>query len=49
MHLDLHPGNVMHTSDGPVVIDWSNAAVGAAALDAANTWLTLPPGGPRVR
>jgi aminoglycoside phosphotransferase (APT) family kinase protein len=46
VHLDLHPGNVMHTSDGPVVIDWSNAAVGAAGLDAANTWLTLTAGQP---
>lgn len=46
VHLDLHPGNVMHTSNGPVVIDWSNAALGAAGLDAANTWLTLTAGQP---
>ena len=25
LHLDLHPGNVMMTRRGPVVIDWSNA------------------------
>src|SRR5580693_1192815 len=29
-HLDLHPGNVMLTSRGPVVIDWTNARAGAA-------------------
>src|SRR5271169_6725298 len=26
LHLDLHPANVMLTSRGPVVIDWSNAS-----------------------
>ena len=46
VHLDLHPGNVMLTAAGPVVIDWSNAAVGAEGLDAANTWLTLTAGQP---
>jgi aminoglycoside phosphotransferase (APT) family kinase protein len=30
MHLDLHPGNVMLTPEGPVVIDWTNAAAGPA-------------------
>lgn len=45
-HLDLHPDNVVLTADGPVVIDWSNAAVGTAGLDAANTWLTLVAGRP---
>ena len=46
VHLDLHPGNVMLTAAGPVVIDWSNAAVGTEGLDAANTWLTLTAGQP---
>lgn len=45
-HLDLHPGNVVLTADGPVVIDWSNSAVGVVGLDAANTWLTLSAGEP---
>ncbi len=45
-HLDLHPGNVVLTADGPVVIDWTNAAIGAAGLDTANTWLTLAAGEP---
>lgn len=46
VHLDLHPGNVILAAGGPVVIDWSNAAAGAAGLDAANTWLTLVAGRP---
>ncbi len=45
-HLDLHPGNVVLTADGPVVIDWTNASIGTVGLDAANTWLTLAAGEP---
>ncbi len=41
LHLDLHPGNVILTADGPVVIDWTNAASGPAALDLAKTLVTL--------
>ncbi|MFF8695295.1 phosphotransferase [Streptomyces sp. NPDC015144] len=41
LHLDLHPGNVMLTDRGPVVIDWSNAAEGAPALDRAMSALIL--------
>lgn len=37
LHLDLHPGNVILGPDGPAVIDWANAAQGAAALDPALT------------
>jgi aminoglycoside phosphotransferase (APT) family kinase protein len=37
MHLDLHPGNVMLTADGPVVIDWSNASAGPPGADVAMT------------
>lgn len=33
LHLDLHPGNVILTPDGPVVIDWPNAEEGPAGLD----------------
>jgi aminoglycoside phosphotransferase (APT) family kinase protein len=48
LHLDLHPLNVLLTSDGPRVIDWANASRGAPAADVANTWLTMatvrPPG-----
>jgi tRNA A-37 threonylcarbamoyl transferase component Bud32 len=41
LHLDLHPANVLLTADGPRVIDWANAARGAAGADAACTWLVL--------
>jgi aminoglycoside phosphotransferase (APT) family kinase protein len=41
MHLDLHPGNVMLTSDGPVVIDWSNGAAGPPGADVAMASLIM--------
>lgn len=41
LHLDLHPGNVMLTAAGPVVIDWTNAAAGAPAADVAMAWLII--------
>lgn len=41
VHLDLQPDNVKLTPDGPVVIDWSNAAAGEAAFDAASTYVRL--------
>jgi len=41
LHLDLHPGNVMLTTRGPVVIDWSNVAAGAPAADVAMAWLII--------
>ncbi len=41
LHLDLHPGNVLLTDRGPVVIDWANAGRGHGGLDVANTWLLL--------
>ena len=44
VHLDLHPLNVMMTTRGPVLIDWSNARRGLAAMDVANTWALLKSG-----
>ncbi|WP_052852480.1 phosphotransferase [Streptomyces avicenniae] len=41
LHLDLHPGNVVLTGRGPVVIDWRNAAAGAPAADLAMTLVTV--------
>ena len=41
LHLDLHPENVMLSQAGPVVIDWTNARSGEAALDVALTWVIL--------
>ena len=39
LHRDLHPLNVLMTKEGPVVIDWANAARGAPAYDVADTWV----------
>jgi tRNA A-37 threonylcarbamoyl transferase component Bud32 len=41
LHLDLHPANVILSPAGPVVIDWTNAAVGDPALDVALVWVIL--------
>lgn len=41
VHGDLHPGNVLAGPDGPVVIDWENAAAGPRDADVAITWLLL--------
>lgn len=41
LHLDLHPMNVLLGPGGPVVIDWTNAARGAAAFDAGYTYVVM--------
>jgi Phosphotransferase enzyme family len=41
LHLDLHPDNVLVTSQGVMVIDWQNAARGPAGADLAKTWIIL--------
>ena len=41
VHLDLHPGNVVLTGSGPVVIDWPNAGRGDGLADVAATWVLL--------
>lgn len=41
LHQDLHPGNVLLSPDGPVVIDWTNACRGDQAADVALTWLLM--------
>jgi aminoglycoside phosphotransferase (APT) family kinase protein len=41
LHLDLHPGNVIMTSAGPVVIDWSNGAAGPPGADVAMAALIM--------
>ncbi|MEU5772784.1 phosphotransferase [Streptomyces venezuelae] len=41
LHLDLHPGNVILTRRGPVVIDWCNAGAGDPAADVAMTLVTV--------
>jgi aminoglycoside phosphotransferase (APT) family kinase protein len=42
-HGDLHPGNVLVDRDGPVVIDWFDAAVGSPVADVARTSLLIRP------
>jgi uncharacterized protein (TIGR02172 family) len=50
-HGDFHPGNVLFTADGPVIIDWIDAARGSPDADLARSLLLmdlapLPPGTP---
>ncbi len=50
-HGDFHPGNILMTARGPVVIDWMSATRGPATADVARTVLlfrhsALPPGLP---
>ena len=40
-HGDLHPGNVLITKKGPVVIDWMTACTGSPWTDVARTSLIL--------
>jgi aminoglycoside phosphotransferase (APT) family kinase protein len=44
VHLDFHPDNVMLTADGPVVFDWTNAALGPSAADVADAWIVAAAG-----
>jgi len=44
LHRDLHPMNVIMTSEGPFVIDWTNAARGHPAYDVADTWVLFSVG-----
>jgi tRNA A-37 threonylcarbamoyl transferase component Bud32 len=41
VHLDLHPLNVIVSTRGPVLIDWTNARAGTATTDVALTWLLM--------
>lgn len=41
LHLDLHPLNIILSTRGPVVIDWTNAARGDPMVDVAATWVLL--------
>lgn len=52
LHLDLHPLNVLLSSAGPVVIDWTGACIGNPNGDVALTWLMMSAGeipGSRLR
>ncbi len=45
-HGDLHPGNIIKTDDGNVIIDWSNVSKGDPAADYARSVLMLQLGEP---
>lgn len=52
-HGDFHPGNILLTAHGPVIIDWIDASRGSPLMDVARSTLLiddgpLPPGTPRV-
>jgi aminoglycoside phosphotransferase (APT) family kinase protein len=52
LHMDLHPLNVIIGAQGPVVIDWTNASIGDAAVDVCLAWVLMAAGtipGGRVR
>ena len=54
LHGDFHPGNIVLTDGGPVVIDWLDASRGDPAADVARTsWLmsanAIEPGTPNRR
>lgn len=49
LHGDLHPGNVLMTPDGPIVIDWFDASVGHPIADVVRSSLLMRViDGPRV-
>lgn len=41
LHLDLHPDNVILTARGPVIIDWSNVALGDPLADSMYSWMVM--------
>ena len=41
LHGDLHPGNVLLSDRGPVLVDWTDAGSGPSSYDTATTWLVL--------
>jgi aminoglycoside phosphotransferase (APT) family kinase protein len=41
LHMDLHPGNVMLSRRGPVVIDWVGARAGPPGADVAMAYLIM--------
>ena len=44
LHGDLHPGNVLVSDDGPIVIDWFDAAIGHPLADVVRTSLLMRAG-----
>jgi len=46
LHGDFHPENIIMSSRGPVIIDWSEAKRGNPLADAARTWFLIRMGAP---
>lgn len=46
LHGDFHPGNIMLGNQGPVIIDWTNAARGSPEADFARSMMILRLGEP---
>lgn len=51
-HYDFHPGNIILTAEGPVVIDWNDMVVGHPCADVCKTSLLfkgqgVPPAAPK--
>ena len=44
LHMDLHPLNVILSSKGPIVLDWTGAVRGDPLVDVAATWVLLASG-----
>jgi aminoglycoside phosphotransferase (APT) family kinase protein len=44
-HGDFHPGNVVLSARGPVIIDWNDATLGPPAADVARTQMLFLHGG----
>ena len=38
LHMDVHAGNIVHTANGPRLIDWEYAGDGDVALELAAVW-----------
>ena len=45
VHFDLNPTNVLLSTHGPVVLDWTNAGEGDPAVDVALTYVILATSG----
>ncbi len=40
-HGDFHPGNILVTENGPIIIDWLDATIGNPIADVARLWILL--------
>ncbi|MFB9326385.1 phosphotransferase family protein [Paenibacillus aurantiacus] len=40
-HYDFHPGNIILSPNGPIIIDWMNALVGHRLADVARTYMMI--------